>query len=137
VVWAVFFIWFVFYGGRFPADGFILAFVIAAVGSGVCFNVWLSLRIKKVETDGRYLYVSNYVRETAIPLSDIYDVKEMRWMQPYWITIELSRPSEFGNRIILVPPFRWGAFWTANPLVDDIRSRANEQRSPQHTGYSI
>lgn len=104
---------------------FAMFVILAAFAGGMAMTIWLAYMIKKVSVDGEYLIVSDYKHEIAVPLSDIYDVSEMRWMQPYWITITFRRPTAFGDSILFVPPFRLLSFWVANPLVDQIRSMAS------------
>lgn len=94
--------------------------LLLALAANFAFSVWVTMRVMHVEVDEHNFYVSNYSREIVIPRSDLYEATEMRWMQPYWITLHLRRPSEFGDRIVFIPPWRLGAFWTANPLIEEL-----------------
>ncbi|MBX3290767.1 MAG: hypothetical protein KF855_15740 [Acidobacteria bacterium] len=114
---------------QFPPFYMLILFV--AFAGGMAMTAWLSYKIKKVFVEGDYLIVSDYKKEIAVPLSDIYDVTEMRWMQPYWITISFRKTTEFGDSILFVPPFRLLSFWVANPLVEEIRSMAHSR--PRHS----
>jgi len=111
---------------KFPKDAFILVIFPVVMLMALAVLAWLFFRANKVEMDDEYFYVSNYRKEISIPRADLYEATEMRWSQPYWITLHLRRPSEFGERIVFVPPWRFGAFWTRNPLVDDL----NASRTP-------
>ena len=104
----------------FPLEFLLIVVIVAAIN--FIWMGWLAFRIHKVEVDAYNFYVSNYMQEIVIPRADLYEATEMRWMQPYWITLRLRRPSEFGDRIMFVPPWRFGAFWTANPLVEELNS---------------
>ncbi len=116
-------------GPRPGSDGRLLVVGFAVMcGLVLLLHLWLAAEIKRVETDGEFLYVSNYGREIAVPLAEVAGVWEMRWMQPYWMTIRLNYASEFGDRIIFIPPFRWGAFWLPNPLVDELLDMASRAR---------
>lgn len=104
--------------------GILMLILFTAFVVSLAISVWMSYQIKRVYIYGDHLLISDYKKEIAVPLSDIYDVTEMRWMQPYWITITFRRPTEFGDSILFIPPFRMLSFWVANPLVEEIRSTA-------------
>lgn len=110
---------------QFPP--FAILVVFFAFAGALAMNGWLAYKIKKVFVEGDHLIVSDYQREVAIRLDEIYDVNEMRWMQPYWITITFRRPTEFGDSILFIPPFRLLSFWVANPLVDKIMAMASNR----------
>ena len=99
-----------------------LAIVLVVSAINLLWMGWLALRSHEVEADAENFYVSNFGKEVVIPRADLYEATEMRWIQPYWITLRLRRPSEFGDRIMFIPPWRFGAFWTANPLVEELNS---------------
>src|SRR5215813_7967384 len=46
---------------------------------GIVFIGWDCIRLKEVSVDDSFLYVSNYLKEVSIPLSEIYDVTENFW----------------------------------------------------------
>ncbi len=102
----------------------LMLMLFLAFAGSLVMSVWMSYKIKRVYVHGDHLLISDYKKEIAVPLSNIYDVTEMRWMQPYWITISFRRPTEFGDSILFIPPFRLLSFWVANPLVEEIRSIA-------------
>ncbi len=101
--------------------GFLLL-VLAVTGLNLLWMGWLAIRSCHVEADDENFYVSNFGNEAVIPRSDVFAATEMRWLKPYWITLRLSRPSVFGDRIMFIPPWRIGGFWTANPLVEELNS---------------
>jgi hypothetical protein len=111
----------------FPSFPFVFAGLVYALMLPIL--MWQFVKLKKVDIDGDYLYVSNYRKEITIPLSDVYDVSEMRWMDPFWITIYLHRPSEFGERIVFIPPYRQWAFASKNPLVDELKQLVESKRT--------
>jgi hypothetical protein len=62
------------------------------------------LRLKNVSMDEKFLYVSNYVGEVAIPLSNLIGVKEKTF--PLWFSVNfvyLSEASGFGRVIMFQP----------------------------------
>lgn len=87
------------------------------------FGAWyyfFSSRFMKVEMDETNFYISNFFREITVPRSDLLNATEMRALKPYWITLWFKNPTEFGEKILFVPKWRIGAFWKANPLVQEL-----------------
>ena len=104
-----------------PANFLFLVLVSTALN--LLWTGWLAVRSCKVEADDENLYVSNFGKEAIIPRAELYEATEMRWFKPYWITLRLRRPSVFGDKIVFIPPWRIGGFWTANPLVEELNAR--------------
>jgi hypothetical protein len=96
-------------------------FVVAAS------SYWGGVRLKEVSVDENFLYVSNYVKEISIPLSQIQDVTENRWLNSHPITIHLRSPSEFGDKIVFMPKVRFLAFWSSHPVVSELRTLARSR----------
>src|SRR5437773_7765588 len=88
-------------------------FVIWIVGSG--FIYWSCVRLKKVSIDDQYLYVSNYLQEIAIPFSFIGDVTGNPWMNSHPVTIHFKLSTEFGDKIVFMPPFKFFPFVGPHP----------------------
>ena len=99
--------------GIYPFFGFILKgdrrslilfLVIWSVGIGLLLLT--NIPLKKVWLDNGYLWVSNYIRESRLLLSDIAEVRPIvgRGNLPrYRIMIRLKSTSEFGEEISFVP----------------------------------
>ena len=101
-------------------------FLAATVG-GSAFILAIVAPLKRIAMDDENLYVSNYRREIVIPLRDVESVTENRWINIHPVTLHLRRESEFGSKIIFMPPARWFNF-PSHPIVKTIRdavSRAN------------
>ena len=81
-------------------------------------------RMKKVAVDSRFLYVSNYLQESAVPLTDIVRVAQSRRSRPTTVTIYLHTPSRFGREITFMPILEWG--WSAEEhgVVGELRRLA-------------
>lgn len=92
------------------------------VASG--FVYWSCVRLKKVSIDDRYLYVSNYFQEIAVPFSLIGDVTENRWLNNHPVTIHFKVRTEFGDEIVFMPPVRFIPFVTPHPVVAQLRELA-------------
>jgi hypothetical protein len=114
-------------------DGFPLSsevrwlFLGVAVLGGLSLY-WWCMRLKWVAVDEQWLYVSNYVREIRVPLRDIEDVSENRWVNIRPVTVWLRRETEFGTQIIFMPKTRWWGFWRAHPVVDELEQAAGRVR---------
>ena len=103
-----------------PFLGFFLIFLAAAVG----YNIWTAIRIKSVQADANNLYVSNYFKETIIPLDHIDKVTEVVWLEPRVVTIHLKGVSEFGQKIAFLAPYRMFAFYSESPIVAELKRMA-------------
>jgi hypothetical protein len=77
-----------------------LAIVIAA--ASMIYARWLD-RAKRVWIDTENLYVSDYRRETTIPLTNIQAVKVTTWIRPLRISIWFEKPTIFGEKIAFFP----------------------------------
>ena len=93
---------------------------------GSAFIYWSSIRLKEVSVDDNFLYVSNYLKEISIPLSDIYDVTENVWVNIHPITIHLKSPSEFGDKIVFMPKTRFFALFSSHPVVKELKVLARK-----------
>ncbi|HEY2846354.1 MAG TPA: hypothetical protein VGI80_00965 [Pyrinomonadaceae bacterium] len=98
----------------------------------LAWTIYLSWGLKKVSIYGDKLYVSNYRREIAVPLSEIIAVDGNIWTRPQRITIRFRTPTEFGSKIVFLAKYRWFNGWSIDPIVDQLRSLADSQ---SFTGY--
>lgn len=95
--------------------------------AGSAFIYWGCIRLKDVSVDDNYLYVSNFLKEISIPLSEIYDVTENVWLNTHPVTIHLKRPSEFGDKIIFMPTVRYFSFYGSHPVVAELKELARSK----------
>lgn len=106
-------------------DSFIFTIVSVSTLIMLAHGAWLAwqgVKTCRVEADDENFYISNFGKETVVPRSDLFEATELRWVKPYWVTLKLRRPSDFGDRILFIPPWRVGAFWTANPLIEKLNA---------------
>ena len=118
-----------FLGGLGGADVPVKWIFLFAWIAGSAFIYWSCLRLKKVSVDDHFLYVSNYIKEVPISLSEIYDVTENVWLNMHPVTIHLKSPTEFGDKIIFMPKVRLFAFFSSHPVVDELKELAVSQDS--------
>jgi len=92
--------------------------------AGFAFIYWSCIRLKEVSVDENFLYVSNYLKEVAIPLSEIEDVTENVWINIHPVTIHLKSRSVFGDKIVFMPTVRFFAFFSSHPVVAELKELA-------------
>lgn len=94
---------------------------------GSALLLFNGVRLKFVTVDDDFLYASNYLREIAIPLWDIYDVTENVWLNIHPVTVHLKHPSEFGDKIVFMPKTRFWVF-ASHPVVKDLKQLARSKK---------
>jgi len=97
---------------------------LTATIAGAAFLYWTCMRLKQVRMDDQALYISNYLREIRVPLQQVEEVSENRWVNIHPVTIDLRDESELGRRIVFMPKVRWFALWSSHPVVKEIREAA-------------
>jgi hypothetical protein len=95
----------------------------AAWIAGTAFILWANVGLKRIRADERWLYVSNYLRETSVPFSAIADVRQNRWLNTKPITIYFKDATEFGDKVTFMPKQRL-QFWSDDPTVNELRKLA-------------
>jgi hypothetical protein len=101
--------------------------IASVVGTVVIY--WFCVRLKRVELDRRALYVSNYLKEVAIPLLDVGEITENRWVNTHPVTVHFRRDTGFGTSIVFMPKRRWFTFSAPHPIVAELRMAAHRARS--------
>lgn len=105
-----------------------LAFIFPLIGLfGIVSMYFTLMRYKKVSVDDEILYVSNYRKEIEIPVSNIADVTEIKWIRTRPVTIHLKNDSEFGRKIVFMSKFNGFRIFADNPIVAELKelSKAN------------
>lgn len=92
---------------------------------GISAMYFTVMRYKKVSIDDEFLYVSNYRKEIEIPVSNISDVTEIKWVRTRPITIHLKTESEFGRKIIFTPKMNGFRIFADNPIIAELKESAN------------
>jgi hypothetical protein len=98
---------------------------LAAFVAGSCFIWWSCVRLKRVRCDGGNLYISNYLREIAVPLALVERVTENRWINIHPVTIHLRYSTDFGDEIVFMPKTRMMLLWRSHPIVAEIQRMAD------------
>jgi hypothetical protein len=118
------------FGHRPPPPEMRWVFLVGLlVGSIVVY--WWGVRLMRVAmTDGE-LRISNYRREIVVPLSDVDEVTENRWINVHPVTVQFVRRTDFGHRIVFMPKVRPFALFSSHPIVAQLRAASeNAKRGP-------
>ncbi len=70
---------------------------------GLIFLYWATMRLKRVELDHEYLYVTNYFKHLRYPLQDIEKIKEAKRMIFPIASVHLKSKGSFGKVLTYVP----------------------------------
>jgi hypothetical protein len=88
---------------------------------GCAFIVRTCVPLKRVRLTQDTLLISNYWREIRVPLRDVHDVTESRWINIHPVTLHLRHPTAFGSRVVFMPKTRWFGSWWPHPIVVGAR----------------
>ena len=103
--------------------------LLLALWAGFAAVLYFTLmRYMKVDIDDSFLYVSNFVKEIQIPLSEIRDVTEIVWIKGHPVTIHLKNDTEFGRKITFMPQVRALSFFSSHPVVSELKELAKIQK---------
>ncbi|MCB0570981.1 MAG: hypothetical protein KDC66_14500 [Phaeodactylibacter sp.] len=108
------------YVGNIPARTFRIL-VVAFYLSGLLLLAFTLMRLKRVEVDDSYFYVTNYFKTARYPFHNIEKVELSRFLIFRVATIHFHEAGIFGKRAAFVPTrFRFHEFWEAHP---ELRAR--------------
>jgi len=90
---------------------------------GTIYAFWFAYQLKRVRFDGTALYVSNYRQECRIPLADIDQISERRWIKGHPVRVLLRQPCDFGTDFTFIPaPVTSFSFsWNEHPIMAELR----------------
>ena len=121
------------WSGTLYADPNMPVTVLPYILLGFCiWSFWLGWPLKKVSIVGDKLYVSNFRKEIAVPITEIVNVRGNILTDPQRVTIYLRNETEFGSKIIFIAKYRWFASWSKHPIVNELLEIA---RSQHQTGF--
>ena len=98
---------------------------LLVAGTGTLYMWWSNVRLKRVGLDDQSLYISNYLTEIAVPLANVANVTELRWLSTHLITIDFLTDTEFGSRVVFLPRWVGGPLSPQpfpHPVVEEIRT---------------
>ncbi len=92
---------------------------------GATIYYFTVMKFMAVAVDERFLFVSNFLKEISIPLSNVSDVTEIVWIRGNPVTIHLRTPSEFGRKITFIPKSKGlFKFFQPHPFVAELKEMA-------------
>ena len=115
-----------------PPDAQVKWFFLFATLVGTAFIWWACVRLKRVRMDARALYISNFSTEIVVPLANVAEVTENRWVNSHPVTIRFHSYTEFGSQVTFMPKIRWFAFWSSHPVVEEIRRAVDRATGRNH-----
>ncbi|MBZ5525588.1 MAG: hypothetical protein LAP21_25475 [Acidobacteriia bacterium] len=104
-----------------PDTAFMKWIFLPGTMAGALMFWWIYMRLKRVRMDDKALYVSNYITEITVPLSNVAEVSGSRWMNNQQVSIRFHSETEFGSQIVFMPRLRFFSLWSLHPMVGEIR----------------
>jgi hypothetical protein len=97
--------------------------IVLVMAVAAAMLIWrVCLRLKRLRVADRTLYVSNYLREIALPLDSVVDIEEHRWLKIRPITLVLRNSGPFGDRIMFMPSTEWLLTpFSPHPMAEELR----------------
>jgi expansin (peptidoglycan-binding protein) len=119
------------HGDQAPPDAMKWSFLAAWI-VGTFFILKLCAGLKRIKVDSRHLYISNYLREITVPLTQIENVTENSWINIHPVTIHFRGDTEFGQRVTFMPKVRYFGGWRSHPVVDELNLLAKNASALTH-----
>lgn len=86
--------------------------------------------LKVVEMDNHNLFISNGARQIVVPLAEVREVTDNRWLHAHPVTIHFARDNPFGPRVVFLPIMTDQWFWfSRHPVVEEITHAAAAARA--------
>jgi len=105
------------YIGDIPAANFRIALVIFYL-SGLAMFIFTLMRLKRVEMDPQFVYVTNYFKNYRYPYHNIEQISFSSFLFLSVATIRFKTAGSFGKKIFFVPNMeRFRLFLTQHPEV--------------------
>lgn len=100
---------------------FLISWIVGATVSYLTVG-----RVKRVRADDKQLWISNYLREIVVPLSDVTEVRHYWWISPSQGVAHLRRDYGFGDKIHIMLRGRFYLPWRGHPDVMWLREAAQK-----------
>ena len=107
------------YYGDIPGRSFRIGTVLFFL-SGVVMLYFTLMRLKRVEMDEYFVYVTNYFKNFRYPYHNIEKIEESKFLFLTNVTIYLKTPGNFGKSIrFIASNGRYRDFWKEHPEIRD------------------
>jgi hypothetical protein len=118
-----------------PLSRATLLLVVPVLAAVFAWPLSWAKRLKRVEVDDRALYISNFITEVRVPLSDVTAVTESSSRKYFTVNIDLAKGSAFGQRIFFRP--RFCLYWSGlHPIARELQALCKKARSEKGVGHS-
>lgn len=74
-------------------------------------------RIKRVDMDSEFLYVTNYIKTYRYTYESVKSINESNWILFKLMTIQFHQPGAFGQEINFIANYKFMPFLEAHPEV--------------------
>ena len=118
--------------GLLPPEMKVAGLLAWLVGATIMWRT--CARLKRVRLGDGALYISNYSIEIRVPVSEIEEVTENRWINIHPVTIRFRNETEFGSRITFMPKVRMFGLWRSHPIVAELRELAHHDTNGRIVG---
>lgn len=103
------------YVGSISAATFRIGTVLFFVSGAVLFAFTL-MRLKRVEMDENFVFVTNYFKSVRYPYHNIEKIEESSFLFLKVVSIHLKTPGSFGRRVVFLASLKlYQLFWDAHP----------------------
>ena len=107
------------YVGNMPAGTLRIGAVLFYL-SGLLLLAFTAMRLKRVEANEHFLYVTNYFKTARYPFHNIEQVIERKVFIFRTATVYFKEPGVFGKRIFFIPSnARFQEFWEGHPKLKE------------------
>ncbi|MBZ5535647.1 MAG: hypothetical protein LAO31_06795 [Acidobacteriia bacterium] len=107
---------------------------LAVTVFGTVLFYWSCMRLKRVRLRGDVLLISNFETEIEVPLRDVERVSGSLLVNPELMWLRFRRPTEFGTKVVFMPPFRFFHGFTRHPLVEELQEILNAASGKSNVG---
>jgi hypothetical protein len=97
-------------------------FFLAITLVGSSFFSGFFMRLKKVALSGDSLVITNFRRQIVVPLRDVERVSGSIPISPELMWLHFRHPTDFGTKIVFMPPWRFFGGYTRHPLVRELNT---------------
>ncbi|KAA3624672.1 MAG: hypothetical protein DWQ02_22800 [Bacteroidetes bacterium] len=91
--------------------------------TGLVVLYFTLMRLKRVEMDDQYVFVTNYIKHYRYPWHNIESIQEQNFLFLKLVTLTLKTPGSFGKKVVFAASHQlWAGFWKSNP---ELKEKVN------------
>ena len=109
-------------------------FVYSAVWLAALVFVYFTCgQLKYVAIDRTSVYISNFMREIRVPLSNVAEITQNRLLNINRVRITFDGETAFGKKIVFMPEPRLSNIWSRHPIAAEFEGlMANTRQAKNH-----